>query len=78
MFVGGRVAFHRLRPHDDIAGAILKEEEIFRGALLWGEAIFPVTYKALGGRFGCFLFFLLGGGEGGVRGDGGGGVSVFY
>ena len=26
---------------------------------------------SLGGRFGYFLFFLLGGGEGGVRGAGG-------
>ena len=35
-------------------------------------------FTALGGRFGYFLFFLLGGGEGGVQGAGRGGREIFY
>ena len=65
-------------------GLFLEKVFFFRNVPFWGVSPHLSVGKkflrfclVLGGRFGYFLFFLLGEGEGGAQAPGGGGGSVF-
>ena len=61
------------RAHAEASKKPSEKQVSLESLYLAGLLVLPFLFSFLGGRFEYFLFFLLAGGKGGVRGDRGGG-----